>query len=317
MEGSAVTIAHRAIQENGQPHGSDRNSSLTVENGQKLARLTPRQIAPSRARGGKRYQLVLIDPRPLSRACVSRLLEMTAKEFTILSVASPTELVDEHAQTLGEVRLIVFSVGAAPITKNGVCEGIRLLSRRLPEVPLIVLSDCDEVGSIMEALRHGVRGYIPTTLNPPVAIEALRLVRAGGTFFPADALVEALGQRQSDPPPEVLPDTPAPSLLEGFTPRQLEVLSLLREGKPNKIIAYQLDMQESTVKVHVRHIMKKLNATNRTQAAFLAQRLLSGEDGAASAGLLSDGARPNRSTAHQKPEGIGRSKRMGNETLTA
>jgi DNA-binding NarL/FixJ family response regulator len=62
-----------------------------------------------------------------------------------------------------------------------------------------------------------------------------------------------------------------------LTPRELSVIDLLREGKPNKLIARQLDMQENTVKVHVRNILRKLNAANRTHAALLANRLL-GQD---------------------------------------
>ena len=60
-----------------------------------------------------------------------------------------------------------------------------------------------------------------------------------------------------------------------LTPRELAVIDLLREGKPNKLIARQLDMQENTVKVHVRNILRKLNAANRTHAALVANRLLS------------------------------------------
>jgi DNA-binding NarL/FixJ family response regulator len=62
-----------------------------------------------------------------------------------------------------------------------------------------------------------------------------------------------------------------------LTPRELSVIDLLREGKPNKLIAVQLDMQESTVKVHVSNILKKLNAANRTHAAFVANRLFGQE----------------------------------------
>ena len=62
-----------------------------------------------------------------------------------------------------------------------------------------------------------------------------------------------------------------------LTPRELAVIDLLREGKPNKLIARRLDMQESTVKVHGRNSLKKLNAANRTHAAFVVNRLL-GED---------------------------------------
>jgi DNA-binding NarL/FixJ family response regulator len=58
-----------------------------------------------------------------------------------------------------------------------------------------------------------------------------------------------------------------------LTLRELSVIDLLREGKPNKLIAVQLEMQENTVKVHVRNILKKLNATNRTHAALVANRL--------------------------------------------
>ncbi len=58
----------------------------------------------------------------------------------------------------------------------------------------------------------------------------------------------------------------------GFTCREAEVVRLLRQGKPNKIIAFELSISESTVKVHIRNIMKKLNATNRTQVVFLIQK---------------------------------------------
>ena len=63
-----------------------------------------------------------------------------------------------------------------------------------------------------------------------------------------------------------------------FTARQAAVVEALRRGKANKIIAYELKMRESTVKVHVRNIMKKLHATNRTEVAYLANRLLNGEE---------------------------------------
>jgi DNA-binding NarL/FixJ family response regulator len=74
-----------------------------------------------------------------------------------------------------------------------------------------------------------------------------------------------------------------------FTTRQAAVIEALRRGKPNKIIAYELKMRESTVKVHVRNIMKKLKATNRTQVAYLATQLL--EDRAGN-------ARPNEGKAN-------------------
>jgi DNA-binding NarL/FixJ family response regulator len=119
-------------------------------------------------------------------------------------------------------------------------------------------------------LAHGVRGYIPTSVECEVLIAALRLINAGGTFVPAGVLRSAATKQ----------DTRFENGRRGglhaldLTPRELSVIDLLREGKPNKLIAAQLEMQESTVKVHVRNILKKLNAVNRTQAASVANRLL-------------------------------------------
>jgi DNA-binding NarL/FixJ family response regulator len=145
-------------------------------------------------------------------------------------------------------------------------DALGLVRLRLPDAPVIVLSDRDDVDDVSTALTSGVRGYIPTSVESEVAFAALRLINAGGTFFPADAL------RSATPKPD--------SRLQGLrdeldlTPRELSVLDLLREGKPNKLIATGLSMEESTVKVHVRNILKKLHAANRTHAASVANRLL-------------------------------------------
>jgi DNA-binding NarL/FixJ family response regulator len=136
-----------------------------------------------------------------------------------------------------------------------------------------VLADRDDADEVNCALTHGVRGYIPTSIEWEVAVAALRLISAGGTFVPADAL------RSTAAKPDDQPEGERQGRSDGLdlTPRELSVIDLLREGKPNKLIAAQLDMQENTVKVHVRNILKKLNATNRTHAAFVANRLL-GQD---------------------------------------
>src|SRR4029077_8592377 len=113
--------------------------------------------------------------------------------------------------------------------------------------------------------------YIPTSVEWEVAVAALRLISAGGTFVPAGAL-RSTAAKLYDQRPEGERQRRSDGL--DLTPRELSVIDLLREGKPNKLIAARLDMQESTVKVHVRSILKKLNAANRTHAAFVANRLL-------------------------------------------
>jgi DNA-binding NarL/FixJ family response regulator len=134
-----------------------------------------------------------------------------------------------------------------------------------------VLSDRDDVDEASRALTHGARGYIPTSVECEVAVAALRLIGAGGTFVPAGVLHSTTAK--ADDQPEGGRQRRSDGL--DLTPRELSVIDLLREGNSNKLIARQLDMQVDTVKVHVRNIFKKLNARNRTHAAFVANRLLS------------------------------------------
>ncbi|MCO6440134.1 MAG: response regulator transcription factor [Nitrococcus mobilis] len=164
----------------------------------------------------------------------------------------------------------VVRIGRAQVTDLGVCNDVNRLKQSLVDVPVVILSEREEPHCILNALRFGVHSYISTRLNPEVVIQALRLIQVGGTFIPPNILLESFeGMRVAKERGGVF----SPTLLQGFTPRQSEVLQLLREGKSNKIIAYELKMQESTVKVHVRQIMKKLKAINRTQVAVLAYQI--------------------------------------------
>ena len=120
---------------------------------------------------------------------------------------------------------------------------------------------------MLELLKIGVHGFIPTSVSTEVAVQVLRLVCAGGTFVPSNCLLSDKAQGASDG--------------SGFlTGRQIQVVEAIRQGKPNKIIAYELNMCESTVKVHVRAIMKKLKARNRTEVAYLYSSTFSGPDAA-------------------------------------
>jgi DNA-binding NarL/FixJ family response regulator len=137
-----------------------------------------------------------------------------------------------------------------------------------------VLSDSeDDPDRIAKALEQGARGYIPTSVALDAAIGAMRLVQAGGVFVPASSLMNA--RRSTDGSPQnQIGDVK-------LTPRQRAVVEALRKGKANKIIAYELSMCESTVKVHVRNIMRKFNATNRTEVAFKASEMLDSDQGCA------------------------------------
>lgn len=136
--------------------------------------------------------------------------------------------------------------------------------------PVVLLSALHDQAVALESIRQGARGYLSGLMTVPQMIDALRLVLAGGVHvgpMPArnGASVPAPnGTEAAIPVPGSARQAFDPGLL---TPRETEVFQHLREGKPNKIIAYELGMSENTVKVHVGRIFKKLGATNRTVIA--------------------------------------------------
>jgi DNA-binding NarL/FixJ family response regulator len=212
--------------------------------------------------------VILIDDRTLTRQCFAHWLEISDPHLRIVGVPRLDQ--PERLRHYGRVDLAVVSIGILLASEPMVAATLDRLQEMMPEVPQIVVSDREDLRAVAEAIRRGVRGYIPTSLDSHVVVEALHFVQAGGTFVPASALINAA----TAPVLKTAGATQiASSSALGFTQREREVLGHLRQGKPNKIIAHELRMQESTVKVHVRRIMKKLKATNRTQAAFLAQRM--------------------------------------------
>ena len=217
--------------------------------------------------------MALIDPQPLTRRLIGDLLAKGFPECATVAASSCEELLEMEGQRIESLLLVIIYSRSAGSTNTWVQSALDLLRVRLPEVLTVVLSDNDDVDEVNRALRHGARGFIPTSVECGVAVAALRLISAGGTYVPADAL------RSTAAKPDDQPEGERQRRSDGrdLTQRELAVIDLLREGKPNKLIAAQLDMQENTVKVHVRNILKKLHATNRTHAAFVANRLL-GQD---------------------------------------
>ncbi|MBL8659363.1 MAG: response regulator transcription factor [Rhodospirillales bacterium] len=221
----------------------------------------------------KRKKILVIDDRCFCRECVVRLLRDTLPNHVFVAIARAQDLPSSDL-TSGDSNpfdVVILCSGATQLPDDRVAADIDYIRSRFSDTPIILLSDWEDSSQVGEALHYGVRGFIPTTLVPGVVKEAVRLVAAGGTFIPASALVDALGgvwhsggegRRRDD------------SQVADLTPREVDVLRLLREGRPNKIIAHELDLKETTVKIHVRHIMKKLKAANRTEAALMAERAL-------------------------------------------
>ncbi len=215
--------------------------------------------------------VVLIEPRALTRQCLLQWLEHYDDKVLSQAWPSPSALIDgmvddQSADLDRSADLIVWSIGAASITSPRKVEELERLRRHLGETPIVLLADREDPAEVIKAIRLGVRGYVPTSLGRDEAREVLRFVRAGGTFVPVSALLDL----RNDPPKACAKPTRALPF-QNLTPRELEVVERLRLGKPNKVIAHELQISESTVKVFVHRILTKLRAINRTEVAYLAQ----------------------------------------------
>lgn len=204
--------------------------------------------------------LVVLDPRALGRDCLARSLVGQEIRMEVAAFGSMQDwrcVEDLHPP----LAAILYTIGGRHVTDADMRDELTRLASEFRNVPVIVLADCDEISQILKALECGARGYIPTDVGIGVCVAAIGLAIAGGVFVPASSAraVQSLAQPSSGTPQEI-------SRL--FTPRQASVVDALRRGKANKIIAYELNLCESTVKVHVRNIMRKVKATNRTEVAY-------------------------------------------------
>jgi DNA-binding NarL/FixJ family response regulator len=213
--------------------------------------------------GGKLERKVLIfESRIFLRECIKRSIQ-SALSIPVETLSSMAEF--DATRSIDQVRLLIISLaeGNNPESSNA----LGVLTEVAASVPTIVLSRRHNFELMRAVICYGAKGYIPMTMGFEIAIEAMRFVLAGGTYVPAECLLSGI---PSDSP---APQRPATTCV--ITARELAVVRAIQQSKPNKIIAYELNMCESTVKVHVRHIMKKLRAKNRTDVAIKATDLLS------------------------------------------
>jgi DNA-binding NarL/FixJ family response regulator len=218
-------------------------------------------------RAGEETKIVIIDDRILLRECFARSIE-AAREMTSALCFSTVKEWQAVADEQSSVSLILLCCSSRTIAASNA--DIELLVKSAGGTPVVLVCDEEDYEVIQKALKHGARGFIPASVNLQLAVMAMHLVTAGGVYLP-----ESILNASKTVTPEA--DTAAKPPLHGLlTERQAAVVDELRQGKPNKIIAYDLKMQESTVKVHIRNVMKKLNAKNRTEVAFIINNLIQG-----------------------------------------
>lgn len=210
--------------------------------------------------------VLVVDALELRRAGITSLVDQWAQAIGLHTVGISPDEMAAHSPHGGKVRLVILSIGGSSLREGALQNWAKSARDLFPETPRAILSDRTEAEEAIAAAQIGKQAFLSTSMEPEIARQALTFILGGGTFFPREALLHqhasaarAANGHAHDHRTET----------DGLTRRQIEVLERLRLGRSNKHIARDLDMQESTVKVHVRQIMRKLGASNRTQAALL------------------------------------------------
>jgi len=231
----------------------DRGVDLREAEAGALRGATGRLIDPIRR------HLAIVDQSPLRRECLKLALAQQPRRWHVTDVSYAAELAQLARRGVG---FEVILLGASTCAHIDLAD-IALLTAAAPDTPILVAAECDDVEGARTILRSGARGFLPTSLGLKVLMGALERVRTGGSYVPLSLSERTAAGRDKGERP-----TPWPEL----TRRQRDVLALISEGKSNKLIGEALEMTESTVKAHVKQIIKRLHVANRTQAALLATR---------------------------------------------
>jgi two-component system nitrate/nitrite response regulator NarL len=150
------------------------------------------------------------------------------------------------------------------------------LKDRYPEARIAVIADTFDLGFVRLARNAGVDGFCLSASGREVLIKSLELVMLGEVVLPASVMSVLLDAAPMRPALEPQGSRAAPELdlldprVRKLSTREAEILQCLTEGAPNKTIARKLDVAEATVKVHIKAILRKIGAANRTQAAMWA-----------------------------------------------
>ncbi len=217
--------------------------------------------------------IIIVDRRALWRHALTAALAAVWSDVTFRTVDTCAV---GAAMEAGEASAAVLLGGPGLAENAELLDDLQTVTAVLPATPILLLTDRVDAADVAHAIRAGAKGYLESNVALAVLIQSLRLLMIGGTAFPGIAPGNELGTIGNARAMQLATTRRregAVSAAELFTPKELEVLSGLGEGKPNKIIAYELDICETTVKVHMRHIMRKLGATNRTHAALLASEM--------------------------------------------
>lgn len=201
----------------------------------------------------ERIRIGIVDDHPIVRNGLLTFLSASPKIHVVFEAATGEEALALLPSTPTDVVLMDLVL---PGALDGIAT-IRAMRERYPEIRVIALTSFQETSRMRAAINAGAVGYLEKTIHPDDLLDALFQVARG----------------QSVLDPDVLQAFIQPPLGDPLTAREKEVLEYLGQGLSNKEIAAKLSIKEKTVKVHVSHVLSKLDVYDRTQAILKAHHL--------------------------------------------
>lgn len=208
-----------------------------------------------------KISVLLVDDHTLFRSGIRFLLQRHADFQVVGEAQDGVEGVKRARQLLPDVILLDLHMPGM----SGL-ETLQLILQDRPDAAVILLTVSEDAEDLSAALQAGARGYLIKNIDADYLVRAIRRAAAGEAVV-AEAMTAKLvaqlkGGNQAKPAPV--------SELDKLTPREKEILTCLARGESNKVIARNLSVAESTVKIHVQNVLKKLNLSSRVQAAVFA-----------------------------------------------
>ncbi len=204
--------------------------------------------------------VALVSDNALAREGLRRILD--GEELTVVESHESSRSLANLRERRSSPDIVILDIG----DDQNSCAEVEACQRALSDAKVVILSNDFNFDLMFEAFKAGVDAYIVKRIDCEALIGSLKLVHLGEKVMPSE-LASGFPARWSG---RVLPSMPEREAVSLLSEREIETLRYLILGSPNKVIAGHLDISEATVKVHVKAILRKLGAQNRTQAAIWA-----------------------------------------------
>jgi DNA-binding NarL/FixJ family response regulator len=196
-------------------------------------------------------RVLCVDDHPLMREGITAVIRHQPDMIVVAESSTGREALESFRKFSPDITLMDLRLP----DMNGI-DALIAIRSETPKARIIMLTTFEGDAEIRRALQAGAQGYMLKSMPPKKLVEVIRTVHAGAKFIPAEVaaqLAEHMGE-------------------EGLTKREIDVLQKIAEGKRNREIAELLFISEETVKGHVKHIIDKLGANDRTDAVSIALR---------------------------------------------